>query len=141
MKRVLLTLLMSVLVCVYIQAQTRTVSGKVTDETGQPLPQVTVLLKGTTTGAPTDADGNFRLSVPDTGGTLLFRFLGYVTQEIEIGSQSVINLQMQPEVTDVGEVVVTALGITRERPHWAMPLHLSVPMTFRPAPKRMLVDF
>lgn len=115
MKRVLLTLLMSVLVCVYIQAQTRTVSGKVTDETGQPLPQVTVLLKGTTTGTPTDADGNFRLSVPDTGGTLLFRFLGYVTQEIEIGSQSVINLQMQPEVTDVGEVVVTALGITREK--------------------------
>lgn len=115
MKRVLLTLLMSVLVCVYIQAQTRTVSGKVTDETGQPLPQVTVLLKGTTTGTPTDADGNFRLSVPDAGGTLLFRFLGYVTQEIEIGSQSVINLQMQPEVTDVGEVVVTALGITREK--------------------------
>ncbi|GAB5523964.1 MAG: SusC/RagA family TonB-linked outer membrane protein [Roseivirga sp.] len=115
MKRVLLTLLMSVLVCVYIQAQTRTVSGKVTDETGQPLPQVTVLLKGTTTGTPTDADGNFRLSVPDAGGTLLFRFLGYVTQEIEIGTQSVINLQLQPEVTDVGEVVVTALGITREK--------------------------
>lgn len=115
MKRVLLTLLMSVLVCVYIQAQNRTVSGKVTDETGQPLPQVTVLLKGTTTGTPTDADGNFRLSVPDAGGTLLFRFLGYVTQEIEIGSQSVINVQLQPEVTDVGEVVVTALGITREK--------------------------
>ena len=115
MKRVLLTLLMSVLVCVYIQAQNRTVSGKVTDETGQPLPQVTVLLKGTTVGTPTDADGNFRLSVPDAGGTLLFRFLGYVTQEIEIGTQSVINVQLQPEVTDVGEVVVTALGITREK--------------------------
>lgn len=115
MKRVLLTLLMSVLVCVYIQAQTRTVSGKVTDETGQPLPQVTVLLKGTTTGTPTDADGNFRLSVPDAGGTLLFRFLGFITQEIEIGTQSVINVQLQPEVTDVGEVVVTALGITREK--------------------------
>lgn len=115
MKRVLLTLLMSVLVCAYIQAQTRTVSGKVTDETGQPLPQATVLLKGTTTGAPTDADGNFRLSVPDTGGTLLFRFQGYVTQEIKIGTQSVINIQLQPEVTDVGEVVVTALGITREK--------------------------
>jgi len=115
MKRVLLTLLMSVLVCVYIQAQNRTVSGKVTDETGQPLPQVTVLLKGTTTGTPTDADGNYRLSVPDAGGTLLFRFLGYVTQEVEIGSQSVVNIQLQPEVTDVGEVVVTALGITREK--------------------------
>lgn len=106
---------MSVLVCVYVQAQNRTVSGKVTDETGQPLPQVTVLLKGTTTGTPTDADGNYRLSVPDAGGTLLFRFLGYVTQELEIGTQSVINIQLQPEVTDVGEVVVTALGITREK--------------------------
>ena len=106
---------MSVLVCLNIQAQNRTVSGKVTDETGQPLPQVTVLLKGTTTGTPTDADGNYRLSVPDAGGTLLFRFLGYVTQEIEIGTQSVVNVQLQPEVTDVGEVVVTALGITREK--------------------------
>ena len=115
MKRVLLTLLMSVLVCFVVQAQNRTVSGKITDETGQPLPQVTVLLKGTTQGAPTDADGNYRLSVPDAGGTLIFRFLGYVTQEIDIGQQSVINVQLQPEVTDVGEVVVTALGITRDK--------------------------
>ena len=59
MKRVLLTLLMSVFVT-YMQAQDRTVSGKVTDETGQPLPQVTVFLKGTTTGTPTDVDGNYR---------------------------------------------------------------------------------
>ena len=68
MKRVLLTLLMSVLVT-YIQAQDRTVSGKVTDETGQPLPQVTVFLKGTTTGTPTDVAGNYRLSVRAGGGS------------------------------------------------------------------------
>lgn len=111
MKRILLTSLMSLLVCVYVQAQDRTVTGKVTDETGSPLPQVTVLLKNTTTGTPTDADGNYRLSVPQDGGVLLFRFLGYTTQEIEIGSKTVINVQLAPEALDAGEVVVTAVGI------------------------------
>ena len=111
MKRVLLTLLMSVFVT-YMQAQDRTVSGKVTDETGQPLPQVTVFLKGTTTGTPTDVDGNYRISVRGGGGGgLIFRFIGYVTQEIEIGTRDVIDIQMVPETLDAGEVVVTAVGI------------------------------
>jgi len=72
MKRVLLTFMMSVLVCVVVQAQDRTVTGKVTDETGQGLPTVTVQIKGTTQGQQTDADGNYRISVPDNA-TLVFR--------------------------------------------------------------------
>ncbi len=114
MKRVLLTIIMSVLVCVVVQAQDRTVTGKVTDETGQGLPQVTVLIKGTTQGQATDADGNYRIVVPDNA-TLIFRFLGYTTQEELVGNRSVINIQMQPEVSELDEVVVTALGITRDK--------------------------
>jgi TonB-linked SusC/RagA family outer membrane protein len=114
MKRVLLTFMMSVLVCVVIQAQDRTVTGKVTDETGQGLPTVTVQIKGTTTGQPTDADGNYRIAVPDNA-TLVFRFLGYTEVEEVVGNRSSINVQMNPEVSELDEVVVTALGITRDK--------------------------
>jgi len=114
MKRVLLTIIMSVLVCVVIQAQDRTVTGKVTDETGQGLPTVTVQIKGTTQGQQTDADGNYRISVPENA-TLVFRFLGYTEMEEVVGNRGNINVQMQPEVSELDEVVVTALGITRDK--------------------------
>jgi TonB-linked SusC/RagA family outer membrane protein len=118
MKRILLScfMLAFMLLTVAVSAQERTVSGKVTGaDDGLPLPQVTVLLKGTTTGVPTGADGTFRLSVPSAGGTLVFRFLGYITQEIEIGNQTIINVPMQPDVTSLEEVVVTAQGIGRSK--------------------------
>lgn len=89
------------------------VSGVVTGaDDGLPLPQVTVLFKGTTIGAPTDADGFFRLPIPSRGGTLIFRYLGYVTQEIKTGGQSIINVQLSPDVQSLGEVVVTGYGVT-----------------------------
>jgi TonB-linked SusC/RagA family outer membrane protein len=73
------------------------------------------LLKGTTTGVPTNTDGTFRISVPGNDAVLVFRFLGYTSQEITVGSQTTINVSMQPDVTDAGEVVVTALGVTQEK--------------------------
>ncbi len=86
-------------------------TGRVTGaDDGLPLPQVTVLLKGTTQGTPTDADGNYRLSVPSNGGTLVFRYLGYVTQEVAIGAKTIINVQLVPDTQTLGEVVVTAYG-------------------------------
>jgi TonB-linked SusC/RagA family outer membrane protein len=101
---------------VAVSAQERTVSGKVTGaDDGLPLPQVTVLLKGTTTGVPTESDGSYRLSVPSAGGTLVFRFLGYITQEIVIGNQTIINVPLQPDVTSLGEVVVTGYGVEVKR--------------------------
>jgi len=113
MKRILLTcfMLAAVLLTTEAIAQDRTVTGRVTEaDDGLPLPQVTVLLKGTTQGTPTDADGNYRLSVPSTGGTLIYRYLGYVTQEIAIGNKTVINVQLVPDTQSLGEVVVTAYG-------------------------------
>lgn len=118
MKRFFLTSVMLLLVIfsTTLLAQDRIVTGKVTgSDDGLPLPQVSVFLKGTTTGAPTNVDGEYRISVPATGGTLVFRYLGYLTQEVEVGNQTVINIVMTPDATSLGEVVVTALGITREQ--------------------------
>ena len=113
MKSILLTcfMLATVLITTETFAQNKTVTGQVTAaDDGLPLPQVTVLLKGTGQGVPTDADGNYRISVPAGGGTLIFRYLGYTTQEIEIGSRSIIDVVLVPETTSLGEVVVTGYG-------------------------------
>lgn len=126
MKRILLTSVM-LLLAVFgttAMAQDRTVSGKVTgSDDGLPLPQVTILLKGTTTGVPTNVDGEYRISVPASGGTLVFRYLGYVTQEVEIGNQSVINIIMVPDATSLGEVVVT--GVAAATPAKKLPFTVS----------------
>jgi TonB-linked SusC/RagA family outer membrane protein len=95
-------------------AQERTVTGTVTSaEDGSPLPGVNVLLKGTTTGTATDVNGSYSILAPSSGGTLVFTFIGYQTREIEIGSQSTINVAMESDVTQLTEVVVSALGIDR----------------------------
>jgi len=97
-------------------AQERVVSGKVTSsEDGSTLPGVNVVLKGTTNGTVTDVDGNFRLNVPSTGGTLVFSFIGLQTQEVAVGERSIIDISMGLDVQQLTEVVVTAQGIERER--------------------------
>jgi len=98
-------------------AQERVVSGKVTSaEDGSALPGVNVVLKGTTTnGTVTDASGGFSLSVPASGGTLTFSFIGFTTKEEAIGERSVVNVTMGLDVQQLGEVVVTAVGIEREK--------------------------
>ncbi|MEM9859847.1 MAG: SusC/RagA family TonB-linked outer membrane protein, partial [Bacteroidota bacterium] len=94
-------------------AQERTVSGKVTSvEDGSALPGVNVVLKGTTAGTVTDIDGNYSLSVPSTGGTLVFSFIGLASEEVEIGARSVIDLAMSPDVQQLSEVVVTGYSGT-----------------------------
>lgn len=95
-------------------AQERTVSGKVTSiEDGTALPGVNVVLKGTTTGTVTDVDGNYKLTLPTENGTLIFSFIGLVTEEINVGSRSVIDVQMSADVQQLSEVVVTGYGIER----------------------------
>jgi TonB-linked SusC/RagA family outer membrane protein len=97
-------------------AQDRTISGTVkSPEDGSALPGVNVVLKGTTNGTVTDADGNYRLTVPGNGGTLVFSFIGYATQEIEIGTRSAVDVMLETDTKQLSEVVVTALGIESER--------------------------
>ncbi|WMN12599.1 SusC/RagA family TonB-linked outer membrane protein [Marivirga salinae] len=114
MKKILLTCMMLVFV-LYAWAQDRTVSGKVTDsETGEGLPGVNVLLKGTGTGVNTDLDGNYKISVPSEGGTLVFTFIGMSKQEVSVGARSIIDVQLVTDVQQLNEVIVTASGIERE---------------------------
>ncbi len=97
------------------QAQTRTISGKVTSsEDGSGLPGVTVLVKGTQMGTITDLDGNYTLNVAPEHETLVFRFVGMKTIEKEIGDQKTINVSMETDALMMDEVVVTAIGITRQ---------------------------
>lgn len=106
----LFMLLMSLSTVIYAQK----ISGKVTSsKEGVSLPGVSVQVKGTNTGTNTSADGSFSVNAP-SNATLVFSFIGYKTQEIKIGNQSVINVSLDEDAQRLDEVVVTALGIKKE---------------------------
>ncbi len=95
-------------------AQTRTISGKVTDqENGTTIPGVSVSVKGASVATQTDADGNFRLNVPQNATALVVNFIGYVRQEIALTSASTYNVSLVPDVTQLSEVVVVGYGSGR----------------------------
>jgi TonB-linked SusC/RagA family outer membrane protein len=95
--------------------QQRTVSGKVTDSSGQPLPGATVVVKGTTQGTVTNADGEYSLSnIPDDA-TLVFSFVGMRTQEIQVGDQTSINVILEEETIGIEEVVAVGYGTMRRQ--------------------------
>jgi len=96
-----------------VKPATVNVSGKVTDETGQPIPGVNVLEKGTANGTASDSDGNYTVSVTNENAVLIFSLVGYVTKEVIVGNRSSINVSLDPATKVLGEVVVTALGIER----------------------------
>ncbi len=93
--------------------QATQIKGIVTDEEGMPLPGVSVIEKGTSNGTSTDFDGNFNIDVAK-GARLIFSALGYVPQEIPVSDQPTLNIKMAMDTEQLGEVVVTALGIPRE---------------------------
>ena len=88
-----------------------TVKGKVTDaSTGEALPGVNIVVKGTTLGVLTDVTGNYTLEVPNASATLVFSFIGYVSQEIALGGQTTLNVALIIEPTQLNEVVVVGYG-------------------------------
>lgn len=95
-------------------AQQTKISGTVTDSDGLPLPGVNIVVEGTTNGTQTDFDGNYLINA-DPGQVLLFTYIGQKTSRKPIGTQSIINVQMQEDAQALEEVVVTALGIKREK--------------------------
>lgn len=98
-----------------LDQQQRTISGQVTEENGQPLPGVTIMIKGTNQGTVTDAGGNYTLSNVPNNAILVFSFIGKKIQEIAVGSSNIINVVLEEEITALKEVVVTAMGLTREK--------------------------
>jgi len=100
--------------CATSLAQERTVTGTVTSAAdNSPLPGVYVLIKGSTTGTITDMNGNYSVVAPSSDAVLVISFVGYVKQEITVGAQSSVNVALAEDVQQLGEVVVTALGIER----------------------------
>lgn len=111
-----LLLLLAVGMGVIAYAQTRTITGKVTSsEDGSSLPGVNVILKGTTNGTVTDADGKYSLSTPDGGGILVFSFIGFLTTEVPIGSSSDVSVKMGSDVQQLSEIVVTGVGVATDK--------------------------
>lgn len=92
-----------------------TVRGRITStDDGAGLPGVSVLLKGTQQGTITDADGRYSLSVPNNASVIVFSFIGYTSQEVSVNGRTVVDLSLESNMEQLGEVVVTALGIERK---------------------------
>ncbi len=116
MKKVALFFLYLLFVVSLSKGQTNEITGTVTSSNeGLGIPGVSVLVKGTTLGTITDIDGKYKLQVPSTAQILVFSFVGMEKLEIEINGQTIINATLQPNNISVDEVVVTALGISREK--------------------------
>ncbi len=99
-----------------VNAQTRVITGKVTSSAdSQPIPGVSVSVKGTTLGTVTDIDGNYSLQLPQDAKTLVFSFVGMETQEVVLGKKTQVNVSLQSQLIGVDEVVVTAMGINRPK--------------------------
>ncbi|MEZ5000572.1 MAG: carboxypeptidase-like regulatory domain-containing protein [Bacteroidales bacterium] len=95
--------------------QGRQIRGTIFEADGvTPVPGATVTLKGTSIGSAADLNGVYSITVTGTDPVLVFQFIGYTTQEIPVGDQTVINVVMQEDVFQLGSVVVTALGLSRE---------------------------
>ena len=91
------------------------VSGKITDENGEPLPGLGIIIKGTTRGTVTNLEGEYTIEVEDPSAVLHFSFVGYITQEVAVGDQTVININMELDIFGLDEVVVIGYGTARRR--------------------------
>jgi len=94
--------------------QQKPISGKVTDSSSVPLPGVTVVLKGTTTGIITDANGNYSISNVPENATLIFSFVGMKKQEVAVGGKTTIDVSMQEETIGIEEVVAIGYGTMKK---------------------------
>ena len=109
--RILFCMLLAIM---YANAQNQNVSGKISAPNGDPVPGVSVLIKGTNQGTNSDANGNYKLSNVSARSVVVFSAIGFVTQELTVGNQSVINLSFEEDTKTLNEIVVTALGIKKD---------------------------
>lgn len=113
-KRLITTLLVLMTIGVQAFAQSA-VSGKVTDEAGEPCVGANVLIKGTTTGTMTDLDGNYSLTDVRKGAILVFSSIGYTSQEVRLGSSSVVNVVLKSDADFLNEVVIVGYGTAKRK--------------------------
>ncbi len=117
MKRIYAIFMLSCLMLpVLLRAQNPVIRGTVTaSDGGNPLPGVTIQVKGSAGGATTNADGSFSLTAPNTNVTLIFSFVGYLRQEVPAGGRTSLQVSLRPDTRNLEQVVVTALGIKKEK--------------------------
>src|SRR5690606_11617978 len=108
MNKLLLPFFMLLLICSTASAQTRQITGKVTDKSGKDaIPGASVIVKGTKVSVSTDDKRQYKIAVPTSGNTILSaRYVGYKTQEITVGTQSKINFILEEDVSSLDEVVI-----------------------------------
>ncbi|MEL6651027.1 MAG: SusC/RagA family TonB-linked outer membrane protein, partial [Bacteroidota bacterium] len=100
---------------IYRSYEEKIITGTITDaETGEPLPGASVRVKGTTVGGIADANGKFSIQLPDGYNTLLISFIGYATEEVEVGEQTTINVSLTSSYDDLEEVIVVAYGTQKK---------------------------
>ncbi|MCU0352294.1 MAG: carboxypeptidase-like regulatory domain-containing protein, partial [Cytophagales bacterium] len=115
MRKLLLSFVLVAFGCGLSWAQERTVTGTVTASSdGTPLPGVSVSIKGTTRGNVTDGQGRYSLAAPDNA-TLVFSFVGFISQEVAVGGRSSINVALQSDVSELSEIVITGYGTQNKR--------------------------
>jgi hypothetical protein len=118
MNRTLLAFLISglfIFTTHYLQAQSRAISGKVvSSEDNSGLPGVNVVIEGTAVGTTTDSNGEYSIAAP-VQSTLIFSFIGFITQKIPVDNRTSLNVQMRPDITQLTEVVVTGYNTTEKK--------------------------
>jgi len=100
-------------------AQNQSLTGKVTDINGNALPGVSVVVRGTTQGATTDASGNYQLAVPGNNARVGFSYIGFLSQEVAVGNQTTLNVTLREDTRQLEEVVVSGLATTIKRSNLA----------------------
>lgn len=112
--RLLTVLLLSLGLMAHAAPADMVITGKVTDDKGIPLVGVSVNLKGTNKGTATDGAGNYSLSVPENNAVLVFSYVGFLKQEVPVGSKKVVNVQLETDSKGLGEVVVVGYGTQKK---------------------------
>jgi outer membrane receptor protein involved in Fe transport len=116
MKKILQTCFVFLLMATSVWAQERTVSGRITSkEDGASLPGVNVVVKGTSTGTVTDAEGRYTLNISSSSAVLVFSFIGLQSQEIVVGDRSILDVSLTSDITQLSEIVVTGQGYGIEK--------------------------
>src|SRR5687767_6521668 len=114
MRKMLLLAMGMLLLCTQLLAQDRTLSGKVSDQTGSPVPNSSITVKGTSIGTTSAADGSYTLKVPSTAKVLVFSSVGMAVLEMPIGENAVMDVTLSPGNNSLTEVVVVAYGTQKK---------------------------
>jgi TonB-linked SusC/RagA family outer membrane protein len=115
LKKLLLSITMVLSFGLLSYAQERIVTGTITDVSGNAMPGVNVVIKGSNTGVISDATGNFSIKVPSAESVLVFSFVGYQSQEVTVGEQNRINVTLKEEVSELEQVVVVGYGTMKKK--------------------------